>query len=407
MNTSRMPYVLGIVIGIALGLAVLLVLTLRAPRPVQPVTPPGSDEEVGAALEPDSSSTVSHPRGNAIVTATQEVSPAVVSINSIRQDVPSYRSLDELLQSLFQGQMPGPTPSMGLGSGFLVDHRGYILTNYHVVEGGQEIVVSLSNGEHYAADLVEATQQHDLALLKLRGDVSGLPAVEFGDSDALEIGEWAIAIGSPFGYLLEDTSPTITVGVISAVHRDLRGDTYGRVGQAYYYDMIQTDAAINSGNSGGPLVNTRGEVIGMNTFLISDQQGGGSVGVSFAVPATRCRWIIEEVLEYGHLRQAYAGIEADLLTEYRVRLDPSVRQFPRGLLVRTVAPGSPADHAGLLPRDVIVAINGNSVVDNRSYVRSLYEARVGTKLVLTVWRQGRTFTTSLVLAEFEPEPSNP
>jgi serine protease Do len=417
MGKSRtLPYLLGAVAGLAVGLAVLVALLVvpgshfRHGAP----PPPASSAPDAASLTSrvadrenlqDVDNEIEMQRKDAIVEATRSVSPSVVSINAFQRTPGAPRSLDELLDFFFSGGQTQPmSQDVGMGSGLIVDHRGYVLTNYHVIANADEIVVTLSDGQHFAAEMISGIPGYDLALVKIKGEASGLPEAQLGDSDQLEIGEWAIAIGSPFGYLLADTSPTVTVGVISALHRDIKGDEQGKVGGAYYYDMIQTDAAINPGNSGGPLVNSRGEVIGINTFVIAGR-GGGSVGIGFAVPINRGRWMLEEVAAYGRVRRVHHGIAGIFLSPYVRSRYPFTRDMPRGLLVTDVAPGSPADLAGILRQDVLVAIDGEPIGDERALVRQTYEAHVGTELELTVWRAGKMFPVKLTLVEDPAEAS--
>lgn len=237
---------------------------------------------------------LSNQRVNAIVLAAKKVSPAVVSIAVTQTRIVTYSPFsspffDDFWRDFFKDFFPQrryKEEIKGLGSGVIIDPTGYIVTNSHVVENATEIKVSLPDGRSFDGEIIALDPEEDLALLKING--KDLPYVQLGNSDDLLIGEWVIALGNPFGFLIEDTKPTVTVGVISAVNREVRGRTEGRV----YKNMIQTDAAINPGNSGGPLVNILGEVIGINTFILS--HAGGSEGVGFAIPINRVKEFIEE-----------------------------------------------------------------------------------------------------------------
>src|SRR5690606_31015619 len=225
-------------------------------------------------------------RRNALVRAAEIASPSVVSLVVY---TPSWVAVSsrELLQDLFDFPIPGRTLRPGLaasiGSGLIVDDSGIILTNEHVVRNAEQILINIPDGRTVEAKVVGFDTAYDLAVLKMDPGDTPLPEARIGNSDDLMVGEWAIAIGNPFGSYLYDKQHTVTVGVISALHRDVK-DTRGSRSpyQPIYKDMIQTDAAINPGNSGGPLVNSRGEVIGLNTFIFT--QGGGSLGIGFAIP---------------------------------------------------------------------------------------------------------------------------
>jgi serine protease Do len=266
-----------------------------------------------------------------------------------------------------------------------------VVTNAHVVDGNPlAITVTLTDGSDYEATLVEVVDHFDLALLKIEGQ--GFPVAELADSDELQIGEWAIAIGSPFGQLLADTQPTVTVGVVSALNRDIvRQANVGR----YYLGMIQTDAAINPGNSGGALANARGEVVGINTFIFSES--GGSIGIGFAVPANRVRWVLEEVREFGRYRAVNFGLSLRPLT--RVEMLRLGLTDPLGFLVAEVIEGSPAWRAGLREDDVLRTINGVTLSSRDTVTRLIYEAMVGDRIAFTAERAGERITGEILLEE--------
>lgn len=401
MSQSRVvPLWFGAVLGLAFALAILLVWSLndRIPGWGQE----SAQQEVPEQLPPASVSSPApldfggedllEERENAIVRAIQRVSPAVVSVNTVR------RTTQMVQPDVFLSSEPGrTTQSMavaGLGSGILVDHRGYVLTSHHIVARTERLQITLRDGQSFDAEMVGASPEYDLAVIKIAGDVSGLPVAPLGDSERVVPGEWAIAIGSPFSYLVEDAQPTVTVGVISAVNRSVRTDEQS----ALYRDMIQTDATINPGNSGGPLVDVRGEVVGINTTVITDP-GGSLTGLGFAIPINRGRWVMEEILEYGRVRPYSSGLTGMFLTG-NVRQERGVTsEAPVGWLVESVKPGSPADRASLQRGDVVTHVDGQTLVDDRARARSLYEARVGLTLNLTVWRSGKTFAAELTLEE--------
>ena len=398
MDSSRVtPLWFGGVFGLAFGLAILLVWVLsdrvswgQAETSPVATTTPAFSEPAASPGRPVLTDEVSAGRENAIVRAIRQVSPSVVSINALSLSSRPVSSAD-----LFRGSRPGTQTMVGLGSGILVDHRGYVLTSNHIVAGSKQLRITLRDGQTFDAEVVGSSESYDLAVIKIRGEVSGLPTAPLGDSTKLSPGEWAIAIGSPFSYLVEDDQPTVTVGVISAVNRSVRAREEGPL----YRDMIQTDAAINPGNSGGPLVDVRGEVVGINTTVITDA-GGARTGLGFAIPINRGRWVMEEILEYGRVRPFTSGLGG-------VFLDAATReqfgnQLPVGWLVQSVSPDSPASRAGIEPGDVITHVGGQNLVDDRTRSLSLFEARVGSTLRLTLWREARTFDVDLTLEEARP-----
>jgi serine protease Do len=340
-------------------------------------------------------------REGAIVRATERVSPCVVGIAAFRRQSYSMNPAIEEWFRPFMDRLPAPfgprtsdaLEAFSVGSGFLVNERGLILTNFHVVAGAEQIVVTLRSGEELLAEVVGSSRVYDLTLLKLSGDVSGLPTAPLGRSEDLRIGEWAIAIGSPYGYLLADTSPTVTVGVISATKRDIKPDTSGR---ANLFDMIQTDAAIHPGNSGGPLVNSRGEVIGINSFLIGGQ---GGTGLGFAVPIDRGKWVMEEILQYGRVRDPYFGMTGEFVSPALLRQLRLLEDTPRGYFVGQVDRDSPAEQAGIQVGDVITEVEGQNIRNRVEMERSLFSSRVGSTLRLKVWRNGTTLEARLTAVE--------
>jgi len=286
------PYIFGALTGVAVGLAVVVgVVLFRGSgneidqRPTSTVVdqPSNSDDE-----------SIDTSRRTAIVRATERVAPAVVNVTVVRTE--TYRSRPFFFDEWFNRNWPIRRRKVGgYGSGLIITSDGYIITNQHVVRGAENIWVTLPNGEDMGATLVGSAQKYDLALLKVDGD--GLPHAPLGDSDGLMVGEWVIAIGSPFGHLLADPHPTVTVGVVSAFHRDVKAEVGG---EQILKDLIQTDAAINPGNSGGPLVNSAGDVIGINAAIFT--RSGGSEGIGFAIPTSRVRWVVDEIIKFGKVR---------------------------------------------------------------------------------------------------------
>jgi serine protease Do len=276
-----------------------------------------------------------------------------------------------------------------LGSGVIVDRDGTIVTNFHVIEGAIQIIVNLSDGRQFTASVLDAVPLYDLAVLRI--EAPDLPVARLAHGDDLQIGEWVIAIGSPFGYLLADTQPTVTVGVVSAMNRDIKTSDAERA----YLGMIQTDAAINPGNSGGPLVDTRGQVVGINTFIFSGS--GGSVGIGFAVPASRVARVVDDIRRYGHYRDPNVGFTLEMLSGANMR--ESGTTDPAGAVVYAVAPGSPAAKAGLRRGDILREMGGLRLQNRDTIYRLIYNSKVGDRLDFKAEREGRIFTGVLVLEE--------
>ncbi|MBN1826154.1 MAG: trypsin-like peptidase domain-containing protein [Candidatus Eisenbacteria bacterium] len=348
------------------------------------------------AVETGVTDAIDTSRRNAIVTAAERVSPSVVTVS-----VKSYRVVrqtpfggsGELFSQFFRDFLPYReyvTPVANMGSGVIISPQGYVLSNAHVLEGAEQIEVVLSDGREFAAELIGTDPSYDLSVIRIEGE--DLPVAPLGDSDGLVIGEWALAIGNPFGYLLNNTQPSVTVGVISAVHRDVRpGDT----GRGIYKDMIQTDAAINPGNSGGPLVNARGEVVGINTFIFT--KSGGSLGVGFAIPINTAGRIVEELIRYGQVRQVWVGVRVQEINARAARILGLTSQD--GVLVSYVDEGSPAQETGIQVGDVIIAVNGERVVGIEEARRALFGVQVGDTLDLAVVRKGEMMGFRLTMRE--------
>lgn len=294
-------------------------------------------------------------RTNAIVEAARKVSPAVVSISVIQTRYYSSSPIWEgdFFERFFREFSPPRVYSrevQSLGSGFIVNPEGYVLTNEHLVRSGEKIKITLPDGREFDAAIAGRDEALDIALLKI--DSNDLPVAPLGDSDKLIIGEWAIAIGNPFGYLLEDPMPSVTAGVISAFHRDIKPRS-GWI--SAYKDMIQTDAAINPGNSGGPLVNAEGEVIGINTFIFT--AGGGSEGIGFAIPINTAKKALDELVQYGEVREVWLGIDVQELTPELAEMI----EEQEGVMVTDVERDGAAERAGVRAGDLIIGVNQRKV----------------------------------------------
>jgi len=389
--------------GVLFGLLLLAALLLAARMQKRPVAGAPSQVPTAAAAEsiadsgPDG---VDRSRRTAIVEAAQRVGPSVVTLSVVqtREVRTSPVPLgSEFFEPFFRDMIPQyryreQIPSMG--SGFIISKDGYVLTNEHVVHGADKITVILSDGRSFAGRIVGSHPQYDLAIVKIDG--KDLPTAPLGTSDDLLVGEWAIAIGNPFGFLLNDTQPTVTAGVISATRRDIKAQSQST---GIYKNMIQTDAAINPGNSGGPLVNARGEVIGVNTFIFT--KSGGSEGIGFAIPIDATKRVVDEIIKYGKVRNVWIGVRTWEITPYVAeRLGTTDRN---GLYVAVIERGSPADKANVKVGDIIRKVNGTPVRDSNEAYRVIFGASVGDTITLTVERDGKLVTMKLLLQETPEE----
>ncbi|WP_246130831.1 DegQ family serine endoprotease [Nitrospirillum pindoramense] len=277
-----------------------------------------------------------------------------------------------------------------LGSGFIIDSSGYVVTNNHVIEGADEITVRLQDDTQMKATLVGTDKATDIALLKVE-PASKLPAMVWGNSDALKVGDWVVAIGNPFGL-----GGTVTAGIISARGRD--------IGAGKYDDFLQTDASINLGNSGGPLINLNGEVIGMNTAIFSPQANdgeAGSVGIGFAIPAVVIKNVVQQLRDTGKVRRGWLGVQIQDVTPDIAETLKLKQQ--RGALVAVVSPGGPGEQAGLKQGDVIVSIDGKDVTNGRMLPRIVAEEPVGHKAALVVLRKGGKINVTVSLGELRED----
>jgi serine protease Do len=319
---------------------------------------------------------ISASRTNAIVLAARKVSPAVVSVIVTQTRVVTYDPFGGLgLDDFFRDFAPRRAYRQevkSMGSGVIISTDGDVVTNAHVVLNATQIKVTLPDNRELPAELEGIDETRDLALLRLKA--SELPAATLGNSGDLMIGEWAIAIGNPFGFMIEDAQPTVTVGVISALHRDIKSNGGGQV----YADMIQTDAAINPGNSGGALVNAAGEVIGINTFIFS--HSGGSEGIGFARPIDDVKQFVRETRSSGGLAR-YERVKTSLGAAV-ADINPTLQGsfglgYRRGVVVVEVDGGSISETIGMAPGDVLLMGQGKAINSAAAFAR-LYERLAGT-----------------------------
>ncbi len=359
-----------------------------------------------AALLPVSTATAQARALPDFTDLVDQVGPAVVNIRTIEKVTQRSGSgggeMDEEMQEFFRrffGQpMPnvprqGPRPNRpqqpqeeerprGVGSGFILTADGYVMTNAHVVEGASEVLVTLVDKREFKAKLIGTDKRTDVAVVKI--DATGLPAVKVGDMSKLRVGEWVMAIGSPFG--LENT---VTAGIVSAKQRDT-GD---------YLPFIQTDVAINPGNSGGPLINMRGEVVGINSQIYS--RSGGFMGISFSIPIDEAIRVSDQLRTSGRVSRGRIGVQIDQVTkEVAESIGLGKAQ---GALVRGVEAGSPGEKAGVEPGDIITKFDGKAIEKPSDLPRLVGNTKPGTKSLLTVFRRGSSRDLTVTIAEIEPE----
>ena len=336
----------------------------------------------------DQTQAISTQRRTAITAAVAKVAPSVVTVQTeVVEAVPA-----DFYEQFFGGRS-GRRTSAGLGSGFIVRPDGVIVTNAHVVSGATRISVALQDGTTYQAKLLGSDETNDLAVIKI--DAKDLPVAPLGNSSNLLIGEWAIAIGSPFGFLLANTEPSVTAGVVSGTGRNLAAESNGA---GIYVDMIQTDASINPGNSGGPLVNALGEVIGVNSSIYTPS--GGSIGLGFAIPINRVKRVTEDLLAHGVIRRPWVGIKLQQPAPGAPRVQA------RGVQVASVVPGSPAARAGVQAGDYLVQSRDRQIHSAYDWEAERLELRVGEDVPLIVRRGSREMNVSVKVADL-PEVNAP
>jgi len=330
----------------------------------------------------------------------ERVSPAVVTISATRTVMdaegaaprrlpfPPGSPFEEFFRDFGGPDGPGqpeqgPRGGTSVGSGFIIDGAGHVVTNNHVVEGGQDIKVTLHDGTELPATVVGRDAKTDLALLKVASD-KDLPHLAFGDSDKARVGDWVVAIGNPFGL-----GGTVTTGVVSARGRNINAGPYD--------DFIQTDAAINRGNSGGPMFNLNGEVIGINTAIFSPS--GGSVGIGFAIPSNIARTVIDQLKEFGRTKRGWLGVRIQGVT-------PEIAESlglpaPKGALVASVTPNGPAAKAGIQAGDVVTKFDGKEINEMRRLPRVVAETAIEKAVPVEVWRKGKSQTVQVKVGELE------
>ena len=277
---------------------------------------------------------------------------------------------------------PQERKSAALGSGFIIDEKGIVITNNHVIQNADDIIVKVNGDQEFKADVVGADPLMDIAVLQLDTEEKFIP-VAFGDSDKARIGDWVIAIGNPFGL-----GGTVTAGIISARNRS--------IGLSRYEDFIQTDASINSGNSGGPLFDMDGNVIGINTAILGRN---GSIGIGFSIPSNSARQVIDQLIEFGETKRGWLGVRIQDVTQEIA--DVEKLDKPRGALVASVAENSPSDKAGIKSGDIILEFNGEKINQMKELPAIVARTRVGKNVVVKIWRDQKELTKNVVLGRLE------
>lgn len=336
----------------------------------------------------------------------EKLSPAVVNVSTEQKvknagmapglpfqdlpDTPEFEPFRQFFEQFGkqQGQKGGKNEApeqevYSLGSGFVIDASGYIITNNHVIDDAEEINVTFSDNSKYKAKIVGRDKKTDLALLKIESK-KPLPFVALGDSDAMRVGDWVIAIGNPYGL-----GGSVTQGIISARQRSINAGPFD--------DFLQTDAPINRGNSGGPLFNLKGEVIGINTAIFSPS--GGSIGIGFAIPTALAKPVIEQLKQFGHTNRGWLGVKIQAVSDEAAESVGLAK--PMGALVLEVSKGSPADKAGLKAGDVITNFDGKDISEMRFLPRMVAETKIGKTAAITYWRAGVSKTVQVMVGELD------
>lgn len=336
--------------------------------------------------------------GKAFASVAKNAIPAVVSVK-VEKEIPAGSQYHQQLPSgddffehffgpRYRQSEPQSRKQVGQGSGFIISDDGYILTNNHVVGAADKITVTLGDSREFQAKLIGADPSTDVAVIKIEG--KSMPFIELGDSDALEIGEWAIAVGNPFGL-----NASVTVGVVSAKGRSSLGIT----GRGGYEDFIQTDAAINPGNSGGPLLNIDGKAVGLNTAIFS--QSGGYMGIGFAIPINLAKNVKDQLVEFGKVERGFVGIYMD-----QNEITPDLAELfglkgNHGVIITDVIPDSPAEKAGLKSDDVILELDGKVVKSYLTFRNAIAMLKPDTKITLKIFRDGKDETIKLKIGSQE------
>ena len=310
------------------------------------------------------------------ISTTQTV---ITNVNPFPFEFPPGSPFEDMFKEF---GTPQKRKASALGSGFIIDAKGIVITNNHVIKGAEDIMVRVEGDKEYKAKVLGSDPLSDIAVLKIESKEKLIP-VKFGDSDKARIGDWVIAIGNPFGL-----GGTVTSGIISARNRD--------IGMSRYEDFIQTDASINVGNSGGPLFDMNGEVIGINTAILGQ---AGSIGIGFAIPSNSAKKVIEQLIEFGETKRGWLGVRIQVVTKEIA--DVEKLDKPRGALVASVAEGSPSDKAGIKAGDIILEFNGVLIKEMKELPKIVAQTDVGKTVEVKVWRNGKEISKKIKLGRLE------
>ncbi|MBE0571490.1 MAG: trypsin-like peptidase domain-containing protein [Ignavibacteriaceae bacterium] len=338
---------------------------------------------------------ITNSRRNIITETVKNVSPSIVGINviEIREYKDPFFSFfdDPFFQRFFGNRGTYSQEVKGLGSGYIISSDGYIVTNDHVAGNATKITVTLTDGRSFDAKVIGSDNASDICLLKIDGN--DLPYVSLGNSDEIIIGEWVIALGNPFGLFDLNDKPTVTVGVISATGMNLDA-----INNRYYLNMIQTDASINGGNSGGPLVNSEGQVIGMNTLIFTAGGNNGNIGLGFAIPINKVRRIVEELKEEGSIdRNFEIGMRIQTIDEGIAKYYHL--QSAKGVIVTKIYPNTPAERGGIEVGDIIVEVEGFKINNENSIFSVFHEFRTGQTVTIKIIRDEKELTKQMKLVK--------
>ena len=337
-------------------------------------------------------SAVARPAPDGFADVAAKILPSVVSVNvdkTVNNDKLRDMPLDNPLNGLLQKDTATSRYDKAVGAGFIVDPSGLVMTNYHVLDKAENIIVTDHNGKEYTAEIVGFDKKTDIALLKIAADTS-IKAVKLGNSDDARVGDWILAVGNPFGL-----GNSVSSGIISARSRDINFGPYD--------DYIQTDAPLNHGNSGGPMFNMKGEVIGINTAIFSPQ--GGNIGIGFAIPSNMARWVAENLIRYGKIRRGMLGIKIQSLN--REIAESIGITYGKGVLIAAIDAKSPADIAGLKVGDVIVKYDGAVIKAPKQLTKMVAESKIGSKVKVAVLRNRRETVFTVTVAEMSDDFLNP